>query len=128
MVDISFALDASDSIGPIGFRMIKSYTKKILGKLDLSHCDNVAIIKFSDFANSETYLGTRDTKANIFARLDALEEPEKLVVTEVNKSRIGLALLVADELVFTSQLGSRSSSKKVLVYIQSLSMILPTIL
>ncbi len=113
MIDITFILDASESIGPVAFRMIKWYTKEMLNKLDMSDCDNVGIIKFTDFANSETFLGTRDTKSNIFARIDTLEDPEKLVEAEVNKSRIGLALLVADQLVFTTQLGSRTTSKKV---------------
>jgi hypothetical protein len=113
MHDIIFILDGSESIGPIGFRMIKSYTKQILNELDLSKCDNVGIIKFSDFAYTETYLGTQDTKTNMLARIDALEDPERLVATEVNKSRIALAMVVAEELAFTSQLGSRPKSKKV---------------
>lgn len=115
MHDIIFILDGSESIGPIGFRMIKSYTKQILNELDLSKCDNVGIIKFSDFAYTETYLGTQDTKTNMLARIDALEDPERLVATEVNKSRIALAMVVAEELAFTSQLGSRPKSKKYLV-------------
>ena len=113
MLDITFVLDASESIGPVGFRMIKWYSKEILDKLNLTDCDNVAVIKFTDFANSEIYLGTRDTKTDIFKRIDALEEPHEFVETEVNKSRVALGLLVADELVFTTQLGSRKMSKKV---------------
>ena len=115
MLDITFVLDASESIGPVGFRMIKWYSKEILDKLNITDCDNVAVIKVTDFANSEMYLGTRDTKTEIFERIDALEEPHEFVETEVNKSRIALGLLVADELVFTTQLGSRKMSKKYVV-------------
>ncbi|XP_028413321.1 matrilin-3-like [Dendronephthya gigantea] len=115
MIDISFILDASESIGPIGFRLIKSYTKKIVNELDLSDCDNVGVIKFSDYVSSETFLGTRDTKSKMFARIDGLKDPEKLVRDEVNKSRIPLALFFADEFVFTRQLGSRPTSKKYIV-------------
>ena len=113
MLDIAFLLDASESIGPVGFRMIKWYSKEILDKLDLTDCDNTAIIKFTDFTVSEIFLGT-NTKANILERLDELREPRKLVEAEVNKSRVDLALLVADELVFRTELGSRNMSKKVM--------------
>ena len=113
MIDISFILDASESIGPVSFRLIKSYTKRIVNELDLSDCDNVGVITFSDYVSSETFLGTRDTKSEMFARIDGLKEPEKLVGGEVNNSRIPLALLFADEFVFTRQLGSRPTSSKV---------------
>lgn len=113
LLDITLMLDASESIGPVGFRAIKAYSKQILDELNLSVCDNVAIIRFTDFANSETFLGTSDTQADLFRHIDALEAPAQLIENEVNKSKIDSALLVAHELVFTSQLGSRPSSKKV---------------
>lgn len=115
MLDITFILDASESIGPVGFRTIKYDTKQILNNLDLDDCDNVGIIKFTDFANSETFLGIQSTKKEIFARIDDLEEPERIIYNEVNNSRIALALLVADKIVFTKQLGSRSMSEKFVV-------------
>ncbi|XP_046849691.1 von Willebrand factor-like [Xenia sp. Carnegie-2017] len=114
-LDIGFILDGSESIGPIGFRKIKAYAKEILNKFELSNCDNVGIIRFSDYAHSETYLKVPRTKAEIFHRIDAIEGPSAFQPLEVNRSRIPLALLVAEELFFTSQLGSRHHSKKLLV-------------
>lgn len=119
MHDITFILDASDSIGPVAFRTIKSYTKQILNELDLSHCDNIGIIKFGDFVFSETFLGTPETKTNIFARIDAMEEPAKHVGGEVNRSKIALALKVANGLMFTRQLGLRNKSEKVRIKVCS---------
>ena len=113
MLDVTFILDCSDSIGPVAFRTIKSYTKQILNELDLSHCDNIGIIKFGDYVFSEMFLGTPETKTNIFARIDAMEEPTKHVEREVNESKIVVALKVANGLMFTRQLGLRNKSEKV---------------
>ena len=113
MQDITFLLDASESIGPLAFRVMKFYTKQILNKLDLSHCDNVGIVKFGESVLTEMFLGTSDTKTEIFARIDALEEPVKHVEGEVNKSKIAFALEAANGLLFTSQLGLREKSEKV---------------
>lgn len=114
MVDIVFALDSSESIGPINFRAIKTYTKEILKGLDLADCDNVGIINFNEFANSEKYLTPRQSQMDVIARIDALEGPPSYLPSE-NKTRIHLALLVANEILFTNQLGSRNASEKFLV-------------
>ena len=112
-MDIAFVLDSSDSVGPVGFTTIKEYTKQILDRLTVPECDNVGLIKFSDFANSEIVFSSHFTKADIIERIDDLEGPRRYLESEVNQSRVDLALLVADEIVFTKQLGLRESSEKV---------------
>ena len=112
-MDIGFVLDSSESIGPAKFKAIRKYTKKFLHRLDVSKCDHVGLINFNEFANSEIYFRSRETKRDIFKKLDDLESPLRFVQSEVNESRINLALLVADKILFTKQLGLRESSEKV---------------
>ena len=114
-MDIGFVLDSSESIGPAKFKAIRKYTKKFLHRLDVSKCDHVGLINFNEFANSEIYFRSRETKRDIFKKLDDLESPLRFVQSEVNESRINLALLVADKILFTKQLGLRESSEKVRV-------------
>ena len=113
MIDLGFVLDASDSIGPINFRAMKMYFRKILEVLDLPDCDRVGLVKFTDFANTEILFTSHNTRSAIISAINELQGPEYSRENEVDQSRVDYGLQMADVLLFSKQLGSRNSSEKV---------------
>ena len=112
-MNIAFLLDASDSVGPIGFQAIKNHAKRIVKGLHLSSCDNVGLITFSRFANSQTFPGSRDMTADVIARIDALAGPTRHASLEFKNSQVNLGLLLAEHVLFKNQLEIGEPPRKV---------------
>ena len=105
--DYAFLMDASGSILPTEFLLLKSFIKQVIDFLligpDLTH---VGVIEYSRSANMELSFSTSYDKEEIKSLVDAIEHTAGI-------TRIDLALKVAKEELFTQKGGMRESARKV---------------
>ena len=110
--DYAFLMDASGSILPKEFQLLKAFVKQVIDFLligpSLTH---IGVIEYSRAANMELSFSTSYDKEEIKRLVDNVTHTAGI-------TRIDLALKVASEELFTSEGGMRESSKKVKFYMQ----------
>ena len=116
--DYAFLMDASGSILPSEFQILKDFIKRVIDFLQIGPAlTHVGVIEYSRGANMELSFSTSYDKEEIKKLVDAV--PHTAGIT-----RIDLALKVASEQLFTPQGGMRENARKVNVG-QSLHVLYP---
>ena len=110
-IDLGFLIDASGSIGVLGFNKIRNFVKKIIDAFEISEGGtHVSAIWYSDKAevafDFKNLTGANITRENVFKLV------EKISVTK-GKTRIDKALRLAHSDMFSEKGGSIPGRPKV---------------
>ena len=117
-VDLGFLIDASGSIGPSNFLKILSFVAKIIDAFEIGpDKTHVGVISYSD--NATIAFDFNEFKGNELTKKNVIDKVNTITSTE-GKTRIDLALKLANSDLFSKKGGMRPDKPKVLSSFHSL--------